>query len=87
MELTSVRTSGTNANVTLAMPTNAQEKEIRDLDYVKTVGTQYMIGSVAGKNEADRDLAIAMQYYDNTEWEKHYKEAISNINGNYPKKK
>lgn len=86
MELTSVRTSGTNANVTLAMPTNAQEKEIRDLDYVKTVGAQYMIGSVAGKNEADRDLAIAMQYYDNTEWEKHYKEAISNINGNYPKK-
>ena len=86
MELTSVRTSGTNANVTLAMPTNAQEKEIRDLDYVKMVGTQYMIGSVAGKNEADRDLAIAMQYYDNTEWEKHYKEAISNINGNYPKK-
>lgn len=86
MELTSVRTSGTNANVSLAMPTNEQEKEIRDLDYVKTVGTQYMIGSVAGKNEADRDLAIAMQYYDNTEWEKHYKEAINNINGNYPKK-
>ena len=50
MELTSVRTSGTNANVSLAMPTNAQEKEIRDLDYVKMVGTQYMIGSVAGKN-------------------------------------
>lgn len=87
MELTSVRTSGTNANVSLAMPTKSQEKEIRDLDYVKTVGTQYMIGSVAGKNEADRDLAIAMQYYDNTEWEKHYKEAISNINGSYPKKK
>ena len=86
MELTSVCTSGTNANVSLAMPTKSQEKEIRDLDYVKTVGTQYMIGSVAGKNEADRDLAIAMQYYDNTEWEKHYKEAISNINGNYPKK-
>lgn len=86
MELTSVCTSGTNANVSLAMPTKSQEKEIRDLDYVKTVGTQYMIGSVAGKNEADRDLAIAMQYYDNTEWEKHYKEAISNINGSYPKK-
>ncbi|HBG2568439.1 TPA: ABC transporter permease [Clostridioides difficile] len=86
MELTSVRTSGTNANVSLAMPTNEQEKEIRDLDYVKTVGTQYMIGSVAEKNEADLDLAIAMQYYDNTEWEKHYKEAISNIKGEYPKK-
>ena len=86
MELTAVRTASTSANVSLAMPTNEQEKEIRDLDYVDTVGTQYMIGSVAGKNEADRDLAIAMQYYDNTEWEKHYKEAISNINGKYPKK-
>lgn len=86
MDLTQVRMSGTNANVTLAMPTSNQEKEIRDLDYVDTVGTQYMIGSVAGKNEADRDLAIAMQYYDNTEWEKHYKEAISNIKGEYPKK-
>ena len=86
MDLTQVRMSGTNANVSLAMPTNKQEKEIRDLDYVKTVGTQYRIGSVAGKNEADRDLAIAMQYYDNTEWEKHYKEAISNIKGEYPKK-
>lgn len=86
MDLTQVRMSGTNANVTLAMPTSDQEKEIRDLDYVDTVGTQYMIGSVAGKNEADRDLAIAMQYYDNTEWEKHYKEAISNIKGEYPKK-
>lgn len=86
MDLTQVRMSGTNANVTLAMPTSNQEKEIRDLDYVDTVGTQYMIGSVAGKNKADRDLAIAMQYYDNTEWEKHYKEAISNIKGEYPKK-
>lgn len=86
MDLTQVRMSGTNANVTLAMPTENQEKEIRDLDYIDTVGTQYMIGSVAGKNEADRNLAIAMQYYDNAEWEKHYKEAISNIKGEYPKK-
>lgn len=86
MDLTQVRMSGTNANVTLAMPTENQEKEIRDLDYIDTVGRQYMIGSVAGKNEADRNLAIAMQYYDNAEWEKHYKEAISNIKGEYPKK-
>ena len=70
-----------------AMPTNEQEKEIRDLDYVKTVGAQYMIGSVAEKNEADRDLAIAMQYYDNTEWEKHYKEQSAISKGNTRKKK
>lgn len=58
MELTSVRTSGTNANVSLAMPTKSQEKEIRDLDYVKTVGTQYMIGSVAGKMKQTATLRL-----------------------------
>ena len=58
MELTSVRTSGTNANVSLAMPTKSQEKGIRDLDYVKTVGTQYMIGSVAGKMKQTATLRL-----------------------------
>lgn len=84
MDLMEIRSSGTNADVMLAMPTAEQEKEIRSLDYVNTIGIQYRIGSVTGKNEADRDLAISMQYYDDTEWEKHYKEAISNINGTYP---
>ena len=85
MDLMEIRTSGTSANVMLAMPTAEQEKEIRSLDYVNIIGTQYIIGSVTGKNDADRDLVISMQYYDNTEWEKHYKEAISDINGTYPK--
>lgn len=84
MDLMEIRSSGTNADVMLAMPTAEQEKEILSLDYVNTIGIQYRIGSVTGKNEADRDLAISMQYYDDTEWEKHYKEAISNINGTYP---
>lgn len=84
MDLMEIRSYGTNADVMLAMPTAEQEKEIRSLDYVNTIGIQYRIGSVTGKNEADRDLAISMQYYDDTEWEKHYKEAISNINGTYP---
>ena len=87
MDLMEIRTSGTSANVMLAMPTSEQEKEIRSLDYVNIIGTQYIIGSVTGKNDADRDLVISMQYYDNTEWEKHYKEAISDINGTYPKNK
>ena len=86
MELTSVRTSGTKSNVSLAMPTNEQEKEIRDLDYVKTVGTQYMIGSVAEKTKQTATLRLLCNT-DNTEWEKHYKEAISNIKGEYRKRK
>lgn len=69
MELMQVRTAGTSADVSLAMPTAEQEQQIKDLEYVKTVGTQYMVGSVAEKNDEGRELSIAIQYYDTTEWE------------------
>ena len=84
MELMQVRTSGTTADVSLAMPTAEQEKQIKDLDYVKTIGTQYMVGSVAEKNNEGRELSVVLQHYDTPEWEKHYKEAIKDLEGKYP---
>lgn len=51
MKLMQVRTAGTTANASLAMPTEKQEQQIKNLEYVKTVGTQYMVGSVAEKND------------------------------------
>ena len=84
MKLSSVRTAGTSADVSLAMPTTEQEQQIRSLDYVKTIGTQYMVGSVVQTNSEGRESSIAIQYYDTTEWDEHYKEAISHINGSYP---
>lgn len=84
MKLMQVRTAGTTANASLAMPTEKQEQQIKNLEYVKTVGTQYMVGSVAEKNDEGRDLSIALSYYDPTEWEKHYKETIKDIEGKYP---
>lgn len=45
---------------------------------------QYMVGSVAEKNDEGRDLSIALSYYDTTEWDKHYKETIKDIEGKYP---
>ena len=83
-KLMQIRTAGTTADVSLAMPTKAQEQQIRDLEYVKTVGTQYMVGSVAEKNDEGRELSIALQYYDKTEWEEHYQEAIKDLEGKYP---
>ena len=72
MKLMQVLTAGTTANASLAMPTEKQEQQIKNLEYVKTVGTQYMVGSVAEKNDEGRDLSIALSYYDTTEWDKHY---------------
>ena len=51
MKLMQVRTAGTTANASLPMPTEKQEQQIKNLEYVKTVGTQYMGGSVAEKND------------------------------------
>ena len=62
MELMQVRTAGTSADVSLALPTTEQEQQIKSLDYVKTIGTQYMVGSVAEKNDEGRELSIALQY-------------------------
>lgn len=84
MELSSVRTAGSNADVTLNAPTSEQEQQIRSLDYVKTIGTRYMVGSAVQTNSEGRESSIVIQYYDETEWEQHFKEAISNINGSYP---
>lgn len=87
MKLMQVRTAGTTANVTLAAPTEEQEQQIKNLKYVKTVGTQYMVGSVTEENDEGRKLSITLQYYDTAEWEKHYLETIKDIKGKYPKGK
>lgn len=84
MELMQVRTAGTSADVSLALPTAAQEQQIKSLDYVKTIGTQYMVGSVSEVNDEGRRLSIVLQYYDSIEWENHYRGAISRIHGSYP---
>lgn len=86
IQLSSVRTAGSNADVTLNKPTVEQAQQIRSLDYVKIVGTRYMVGSSVQTNSEGREASIAIQYYDETEWEQHFEEAISNINGSYPTK-
>lgn len=87
MKLMQVRTAGTTANVSLAMPTAEQEQQIKDLEYVKTVGTQYMVGSVAEKNDEGRELSIALQYYDTTEWENTIRKPLRIWRANTPQAK
>ena len=45
-----------------------------------------MVGSAIQTNSEGRESSIVIQYYDETEWEQHFKEAISNIHGSYPTK-
>lgn len=84
MDLTGVRKAGTNADIFLNMPTPEQEQKIQSMKYVKTVGKQYAVGNVSEKNGEGREISIALNYYDETEWEEHFTEAISKITGQYP---
>lgn len=84
MELSGIRTSGSSADVTLSGPSLEQEEQIRALDYVKVTGVRYQIGSVVQTNTEGRESSIIIQYYDENEWEYHFKKAISHIHGTYP---
>lgn len=85
MKLTSVRTAGTSADIFLNKPTSRQVEDIRGLSYVDTAGIQYRVGAVTERNSEGRQLQIALMNYDQTEWDAHFKEAISDIHGEYPK--
>ena len=86
MNLMYVRTAGTSAHISLNMPTTQQEEQIEALDYVEVIGRQYMVGSIDEKTSEGNELLVVLRYYDKTEWEQHYRKAISEVNGNYPKK-
>ena len=38
---------------------------------------------IRDRNDEGRELSIAIQYYDTTEWENHYQEAIKDLEGTY----
>lgn len=86
MNLMYVRTAGTSAHISLNMPTTQQEEQIEALDYVEVIGRQYMVGSIDEKTLEGNELLVVLRYYDETEWEQHYRKVISEVNGNYPKK-
>ncbi len=75
------RTAGTTASIFLNNPTEEQYQKIKELDYIKAVGTEITIGSVL---QEDTDISIL--YYDQSQWDNHYVPAISNIHGKYPAK-
>ncbi len=86
MKLMQIRMSGTTAQISLAAPSAEQEQQIRNLPYVTAAGRQYPVGTVSETNAEGRELSISLQYYDSAEWNAHYQETISEINGSYPKK-
>lgn len=78
------RTAGTTASIFLNNPTEEQYDTIKELDYLKAVGTNIAVGSVSQETASGGDTDISLLYYNESEWENHYTPAISGINGTYP---
>lgn len=81
---TMLRQAGTKASIFLPNATETQYETMKNLTYLKDVGRQISIGSVAQKTADNKETKIALEYYDAVEWEKHYTPAITDINGSYP---
>lgn len=79
-----VRANRSVSEITLNNPTSDQYKEIIKKDYIDHVGLRIKGGSVKVVTEDNQTAKIPMTYYDETEWEKHYIPAISDIKGTYP---
>lgn len=85
-DLFSIRQAGTTATINLKKPTEEQYEKIKSLDYLDSVGRQIFIGNIDGSLLKNEDLHVPVMWYDETEWNDHFKPAISNVNGRYPHK-
>lgn len=85
-DIFTIRQFGTLATISLSNPTEEQYEKLISLGYLDSVGKQYRIGSIALKTDTNTTDTISLLSYDKTEYEKHFKPAISNIEGSYPVK-
>ena len=76
------RQQGTRSSIYLNNPTTEQIQQITDNHDLYAVGLQIQTGTAY--DSKDETTAILLSYYDETEFEKNFTPAISDICGNYP---
>lgn len=85
MKMHETRLMGTTAHASVTQPTASQIERLKQLDYVKTVGTGNFVASVQNTPQMG-DMTLSMHYFDKTEWEKLRAPAYTDIAGYYPQK-
>ncbi|WP_058300871.1 ABC transporter permease [Gorillibacterium timonense] len=78
-----LRLMGTAAHTAVTQPTAAQLEQLRQLPYVKTVGTGNFVGSIKSTPEMG-DMNLSLYHFDKTEWEELRAPAVTDIVGRYP---
>lgn len=76
------RQQGSAANIYITHPTDEIINEVKKLPSLNAVGIQVFAGAVC--DAQDSGNYIYLNYYDETEFEKHFMPAISDVKGHYP---
>jgi len=83
--LQQIRVMGTTAHSALTKATDGQLAQLREYDYVDSIGMQAMAGQIVAPREWG-PLTVSLYWFDQTEWEQHRKPAMTGITGHYPQK-
>lgn len=83
MQMQRIRLTGSVAHATLSNPTDEQIERLKELDYVKYVGTGIGVGVVENTPKMGQ-IYINLCYIDDIQWKYMNMPAFSDINGQYP---
>lgn len=78
-----LRQQGTKTTITLKQPDKNQVEQAKQAKYLHAAGINIPTGIY---NDSSGKVSLSLDYYDKTEWEENFTPAISNMEGEYPKK-
>lgn len=82
-DLQQIRVMGTTAHAALTLATEEQVSKLHELAYIDTVGLQAAAEQVVIPEQWG-NLVLQLFWYDETEWEKHRRPALTHLVGEYP---
>ncbi len=77
-----IRRQGTKSSITLAHPTKEQRAQAEKCKHLHAAGL--IIHTYQAESPDNPEAFIALDYYDNEEFQKNYLPAISDVKGSYP---
>ena len=83
VKMEQLRLSGTTAHAAVGRPTASQLEQLKQLPYVKSVGTGYQVADIRNTPEMG-GAYLFLHFFDKTDWEQFRAPANTDIMGHYP---
>jgi len=83
VKMEQIRFTGTLGHAAVGHPTASQIEQLKNLDYVRIVGTNNSVGFVKNTPEMGK-ISLSLHYFDRAEWEELRAPACTDIAGDYP---